>query len=79
MKKEYARKSRWDYSKLKGRTAERGVTDADVARAGNMSNSTYSLKLNGKGDFSQEQIGDICVFLGIDFCEVHLYFFTPKV
>lgn len=69
----------WDYSKLRARTAERGKTSRDVAKAGKMTPSTYSLKLNGKGEFSQEQIVDICAFLDIEFCNIPLYFFTPKV
>lgn len=64
------------YSLLKARTAELGKTDKDVAVAGKMSPSTYSLKVNGKGDFSQEQISDICSFLRIEFCDIPKYFFA---
>lgn len=41
-----------------------------------MTPSTYSLKVNGKGEFSQEQISDICRFLGIDFSDIPRYFFA---
>ena len=69
----------FDYSRLKGRTAEQGYTDKDVANAGNMTPSTYSLKLNGKGVFTQDQIYKICVFLNIEFVKIPAYFFTLKV
>ena len=52
----------FDYSKLKARTAELGKTDRAVAVAVGMTPSTYSLKLNGKGVFSQKKITSICDF-----------------
>ncbi|WP_300611225.1 DUF739 family protein [uncultured Oscillibacter sp.] len=76
MKAAYSRAQPWNYSMLKARTAELGKTDRDVAVAGKMTPSTYSLKVNGKGEFSQEQISDICQFLGIDFSEIPRYFFA---
>lgn len=69
----------FDYSKLKARTAELGYTDKDVAEAGKMTPSTYSLKMNGKGVFTQDQIYNICVFLCIEFASIPIYFFTLKV
>ena len=69
----------FNYSKLRGRTAEMEKTDRDVASAARMNPSTYSLKLNGKGSFSQDQICAICAFLGIELADVSAYFFTPKV
>ncbi len=76
MKATYNRNRPWNYSLLKARTVELGKTDKDVAVAGKMTPSTYSLKVNGKGDFSQEQISDICLFLNIDFHDIPRYFFT---
>lgn len=69
----------FDYAKLRGKTVEMGKTDKDVAAAAKMNPSTYSLKLNGKGVFSQEQICAICAFLGIEMTDVPAYFFTPRV
>lgn len=66
----------YDYSKLKARTAELGKTDKSVATAAKMTPSTYSLKLNAKGEFSQEQICDICDFLHICYCDIPIYFFA---
>ena len=69
----------FDYAKLRGKTVEMGKTDRDVAAAAKMNPSTYSLKLNGKGVFSQDQIQAICDFLGIDLLDIPAYFFTPIV
>lgn len=79
MKFAYSQAHPWNYSLLKARTAELGKTNKAVAFAGKMTPSTYSLKLNGKGDFSQQQINNICAFLNIDVCDIPKYFFTPKV
>ncbi len=69
----------FDYSKLRGKTAEMGKTDRDVATAAQMNPSTYSQKINGKGVFSQDQICSICAFLAIELVDVSSYFFTPVV
>lgn len=66
----------FDYSKLKARTAELGKTDRAVAVAVGMTPSTYSLKLNGKGVFSQKQITSICDFLQIAYDAIPQYFFA---
>ena len=66
----------FDYSQLKARTAELGKTDRAVATAANMTPSTYSLKLNGKGEFLQEQIIKICDFLNIPYGDIPRYFFA---
>lgn len=69
----------YDYSQLRARTAELCQTAKAVAVAGGMTPATYSLKLNGHGFFTQEQIIAICIFLRIDFAEIPRYFFTHKV
>lgn len=69
----------FDYSQLKARTAELGQTDRAVAVAAGLTPSTYSLKLNGKGVFSQKQITKICDFLKIAYDAIPQYFFVQKV
>ena len=67
----------FNYARLKARTVEYGKTDKAVATACKMTASTYSLKLNGKGEFSQAQICDIYIFLRIEVKDIPYYFFTP--
>lgn len=69
----------YDYSQLRARTAELGQTDKSVAIAGGMTPATYSLKLNDRGIFSQDQIIAICDFLRIEYVDIPRYFFTHKV
>lgn len=70
---------KFDYGKLRGRTVEMGKRDKDVAIAADMTPTTYSLKINGNGYFSQDQIFAICSFLSIPLSDSTAYFFTPKV
>jgi len=69
----------FNYSKLKARTVELELTSRDVAAAIQMTASTYSIKLNGKGEFSQSEIRKICEVLKIEAADIPLYFFTKKV
>lgn len=69
----------YDYSDLRSRVIALGKTNAEVAAAGGMSGPTFSLKINNKGQFSQDQIILISVFLGIPFEQIPRYFFKRKV
>lgn len=68
-----------DYSKLKGRTKEKGYTQKDVALSAGMSETTYSFKLNGKSAFRQEEISSIIKLLEIPATEIGDYFFKDRV
>ena len=70
---------KFDYSKLLGRIKEFGFTQESIAFEIGMSVSTLSFKLNNKAFFSQKEIIKICYLLGIEFAEIGLYFFVPKV
>lgn len=78
MKSEPVQANRFNYARLRAKTVELGKTDKEVAVAGKMTPSTYSLKLNNKGVFTQEQIVDICNFLLIAYCDIPLYFLPSK-
>ena len=69
----------YNYSKLKARTVEMGLLSREVAAAINMSAPTYSMKLNGKAEFSQNEIRKICEFLKIEASDIPLYFFANQV
>ena len=68
-----------DYSKLRGRTVEMGYTQCDVAKYIGITAATYSQKLNGKSEFSQNEIQGIVQLLQILPSEISAYFFTAKV
>lgn len=64
-----------NYSKLRGKIKEvYGVQDSFATAIG-MDRSTLSLKLNGKSDWTREEIVKSCHALNIPFTEVSAYFF----
>ena len=69
----------FDYSKLKGRTKELGLTQENIADKVAMSSGTYSQKINNNSEFTQKEIQDICNVLNIPLSDIPIYFFTPKV
>ena len=59
-------KVRKPYYKFKGYLAENNIKQKDVAVLINMSSSTFSKKLSGKGsDFSIQDLKEICQHLKI--------------
>ena len=79
MKTKNDKKRKYDYSQLKARTVQLGKTDRMVAEAANISPSTYSIKLNGGSQFTQDEMCSICNFLGIRYGEIPSYFFAVLV
>lgn len=69
----------YDYSKLRGKMREAGYRQRDVGIAAGLTPTTYSLKLNNKGEFRQSEITAICDLLNISPDLIPAYFFTPKV
>jgi len=69
----------FNFSKLRGRTVELGLRNKDVAEAINMSETTYSYKLNCRSEFTSSEISAICDFLNIPVDDIPLYFFTTEV
>lgn len=48
-----------DTQKLKGKMAERNVTQKDLAHILNVTENTFSYKLSGKSDFSLSEVRKI--------------------
>lgn len=70
---------RFDYSKLRGRARECGVTQEYLASVSGMKGTTYSQKVNNNSDFTQSEILCICKALNIPPEQIHSYFFTSEV
>lgn len=64
------------YAKLRGRIKEKFGSQDSFAAAMEMDRSTLSLKLNGKSDWTRQEIEKSCVLLCIPMVEVYAYFFT---
>ena len=69
----------FDYSKLKGRMREKGVTQEEIADSIGMNKSTLSLKLNNQFPFVQDEINKLINILDIPADRIKDYFFIEKV
>ena len=69
----------FDYRPLRGKIRMEGKTEAETAKAANMSPSGFSARLNGTQEFRQSEIWKMCEVLTIEPEEISKYFFTPKV
>ena len=69
----------FDYSKLKGKIKEKGLTQEELANKIEIDKSTLSLKINNQSVFTQEEIFKIINILEISPEEIEEYFFTIKV
>ena len=68
----------FDYSKLRGLMAEKGVTQKALANGINRSETSVSKKFNGE-PFSASDIAKICQMLDISNTQIGAYFFTVRV
>ena len=67
----------YDYSKLKGRAREKGMTLERIQKETGISSRTLSAKWNGKGTFTQAEMKALKVLLDLD--SVDSYFFVEKL
>jgi len=68
----------FNYSKLKGIMAEKGVSQSQLAKLSDMSLSSLNLKLNKNRAFTQEDIYRIVVSLNLKAEDIPRYFFNLK-
>ena len=69
----------FDYGKLRGRIVEKYKTQDNFSREMDIDRSSLSLKLNGKRQFSQSEIIQLCDALSIPYDEIPAYFFRAEV
>lgn len=69
----------FDYSRLRGKIAEKNMTQETLSNKLKIAKSTLNLKINNKIAFSQEDIVSISAILEIPKEEIGPYFFTEKV
>ena len=69
----------YDYSKLTGKIKEIFGRQVAFAEAMGMGESTLSLKLNNRAEWSQAEMSKAMDLLLIDPADVRLYFFTHRV
>ena len=67
-----------DHSKLRGLIREKFGTQEAFAQAIGRSACAVSLKLNGRLEWSTDEIRKTCEVLGIPAEQIPIYFFCPK-
>jgi len=70
------RKTQYEYRKLIGRIIEKYGTRKSFAEAVGISENSMSLKLNGKTDFSRDEIARWAELLDIAVTDIGNYFFA---
>lgn len=68
-----------DFSKLRGRIAEKGFTRALIAKRLGVSEPTLRAKMSGKTDWKLSEIYMLMFILDISAEEIGAYFFTPEL
>ena len=63
------------YSKLLGLLKEKGMTQEDLASIIGRTKATLNLKINGKANFTIDEMEKICESLGIAKKDIGKYFF----
>ena len=68
--------SEFNYSKLLGRIREKGYTQAELAKAIGIGETSLNFKLNNKSLFRQDEIVSIANQLDISAADYEAYFFA---
>ena len=66
----------FNYNKLKGRIREKCGTNSKFAELMGITSTTMSAKINGKSEFSQEEILKAIKILQLDCADIPNYFFA---
>ena len=69
----------YNYSKIKGKIKELGLTQSDFARKIGITEQTLSLRFSNKRSFRQDEITKIMALFSEPIENVHIYFFNKKV
>lgn len=68
-----------DTRKLRGRIIEIFGTQQEFAKKIGKTEQTITAKINGRSQFSQEDIIEWCNALDIEAADIGLYFFAPEL
>ena len=69
----------FDYSKIRARIVELGITQEAFAAEMGLSNKSVGLKLNNKVPWTQYDIDKALEVLGLSVADIPTYFFAVKV
>lgn len=69
----------FDYSKVRGRIAEKGLTQEGLAECIGVTPVTLTSRMHNRSEWRQSEIYKAAAVLGIADEEIKKYFFTPLV
>ena len=69
----------YNYSKMKGKIKELGLTQSDFAKKIGITEQTLSLRFSNKRPFRQDEIMKIMSLFSEPLENIHIYFFDEKV
>lgn len=69
----------YNYSKMKGKIKELGLTQSDFAKKIGITEQTLSLRFSNKRPFRQDEITKIMALFSEPLENIHVYFFDKKV
>lgn len=69
----------FDYSKIKGKIRELGLTQSEYAKYIGITEQTLNLRFKNKRPFTQPEIAKTMQLFDEPVNNIHLYFFTKKV
>jgi len=69
----------YDYSKLKGKIRELGLTLDEFAKKIGITEQTLNLRFKNERPFKQDEIEKIMIMFNEPLTNIQLYFFTKKV
>lgn len=69
----------FDYSKLRGKIREVFSTEERFAKQMNLSTVSLSFKLNGKREWTQQEINKACELLKLEREDIPEYFFKLRI
>ena len=68
----------YNYSKMKGKIKELGLTQSDFAKKIGITEQTLSLRFSNKRPFRQDEIMKIMSLFSEPLENIHIYFFDKK-
>lgn len=72
-------KTNYDYSKLKGKIRELGMTQNEYAKKIGISEQTLNFRFDNRRHFKQDEIEKTMILFNEPLEHIQIYFFTKKV
>lgn len=71
--------TKYQYNKLKAKIVERNCTFQECAKVVGCTNNTFGNKMQGLSAWNLDEVYNLCCFLMIPACDIHIYFPNRKL